>query len=146
MNMDLSEQYDKIYRYCYEKLRRRESAEDVTQETFLRFYRSYAGRERTLQLLYTIARNLCADEWRRRPELPLEDAEDIPQEEFFCDGGPDLRAALEKLAPEDRELLLLRCVNEVPWDTLSALYGVSRFALSRRLRALLAGLKRELEG
>ena len=60
--------------------------------------------------------------------------------------GADLRAALDRLAPEDRELLLLRCVNEVPWDTLSALYGVSRFALSRRCKALLTKLKRELEG
>lgn len=146
MNMDLSEQYDKIYRYCYEKLRRRESAEDVTQETFLRFYRSYAGRERTLQLLYTIARNLCADEWRRQTELPLEDAEEIPQEEAFSEVSADLRAALDRLAPEDRELLLLRCVNEVPWDTLAGLCGVSRFALMRRCKALLARLKRELEG
>ena len=107
MNMDLSEQYDKIYRYCYEKLRRRESAEDVTQETFLRFYRSYAGRERTLQLLYTIARNLCADEWRRRQELPLEDAEEVPQEDAFCDGSADLRAALEKLTPASRDFWAL---------------------------------------
>ena len=118
----------------------------MTQETFLRFYRSYAGRERTLQLLYTIARNLCADEWRKRPELPLEDAEVVPQEELLPEDSADLRAALSELAPKDRELLLLRCVNEVPWDTLSALYGVSRFALMRRCRALLTELKRELEG
>ncbi len=38
--MDLEEQYDKIYRYCYFKVRRRETAEDITQETFLRFFES----------------------------------------------------------------------------------------------------------
>lgn len=36
--MDLKEQYDKIYRYCYFKVRRREMAEDITQETFLRVF------------------------------------------------------------------------------------------------------------
>jgi len=34
--MDLEEQYDKIYRYCYFKVRHCQTAEDITQETFLR--------------------------------------------------------------------------------------------------------------
>ncbi len=37
MRADMDEQYDKIYRYCYMKLKHRQAAEDVTQETFLRF-------------------------------------------------------------------------------------------------------------
>ncbi len=36
MRADMDEQYDKIYRYCYMKLKHRQAAEDVTQETFLR--------------------------------------------------------------------------------------------------------------
>ena len=32
--MDLSEQYDKIYRYCYFKVHHCQTAEDITQETF----------------------------------------------------------------------------------------------------------------
>lgn len=49
MSMDLEEQYDKIYRYCYFKVHQRETAEDITQETFLRFldssddYGQFAG-------------------------------------------------------------------------------------------------------
>lgn len=37
--MDIEEQYDKIYRYCYFKLHDMQLAQDITQETFLRFYR-----------------------------------------------------------------------------------------------------------
>ena len=37
MRADMDEQYDKIYRYCYMKLKHRQAAEDVTQEAFLRF-------------------------------------------------------------------------------------------------------------
>ena len=36
--MDLSEQYDKIYRYCYFKVHHCQTAEDITQETFLRYF------------------------------------------------------------------------------------------------------------
>lgn len=37
MSMELEEQYDRIYRYCYYKLRDVQQAEDITQETFLRY-------------------------------------------------------------------------------------------------------------
>ena len=61
--MDLSAQYDKIYRYCCFHLRDPQLAEDLTQETFLRFYRqaSYQEQGKALAYLYTIARNLCLD-------------------------------------------------------------------------------------
>ena len=34
--MELEELYDRIYRYCYFHTGRKELAEDLTQETFLR--------------------------------------------------------------------------------------------------------------
>ncbi len=66
-NADLAMQYDRIYRYCYFKMHNRETAEDITQETFLRFYERYGhyGNEWTLQYLYTIAHNLCIDVYRK---------------------------------------------------------------------------------
>lgn len=68
MSMDLEEQYDKIYRYCYFKVHSRETAEDITQETFLRFFesRNYEDTGKPLHYLYTVARNLCIDEYRRK--------------------------------------------------------------------------------
>ena len=64
---DVEDQYDKIYRYCYFRLRDRQTAEDVTQGTFLRYLENYeAGTaDQALRCLYTIARNLCVDEYRR---------------------------------------------------------------------------------
>ena len=58
--MDLEELYDKVYRYCYMKLRHPQAAEDITQEAFLRFLRVYEERElkKKTAYLYTIARNL----------------------------------------------------------------------------------------
>ena len=61
--MDIEEQYDKIYRYCYFKLYDKQLAQDITQETFLRFYRQglRLDRNKVLPYLYTIAKNLCVD-------------------------------------------------------------------------------------
>lgn len=144
MALDIEEQYDKIYRYCYYRLRNREQAEDVTQETFLRWFSSdtYRNTGQVLQYLYTIARNLCTDE-NRKP-LPEALAEDIPA---VCSDpmlSIALRTELDKLGSEDQELVLLRYVNEVPVGVLCKLYGVSRFSLYRRLRSILKTLQNGL--
>lgn len=67
MSIDLEAQYDKIYRYCYFRLHDRELSEDITQETFLRYFASYHQTDSVFMLkyLYTIAHNLCIDEYRR---------------------------------------------------------------------------------
>ena len=76
--MDLEEQYDKIFRYCCFRLYDKQLAQDITQETFLRYYsrniRLDTGKE--LAYLYTIARNLCADTFRQKPLSPLADADE----------------------------------------------------------------------
>ncbi|MCL2406106.1 MAG: RNA polymerase subunit sigma-24, partial [Defluviitaleaceae bacterium] len=38
MSLSLQEQYDKVYRFCYFKVKNSHLAEDLTQETFLRFF------------------------------------------------------------------------------------------------------------
>lgn len=145
MAIDIEEQYDKIYRYCYYRLRNRERAEDVTQETFLRWFASDTCRDKNqlLRYLYTVARNLCIDEYRRPVTQPL--PEDLPEQERDPLASLVLRAELDKLASEDRELVLLRYVNEVPMAVLGQLYGLSRFALRRRLNGILKTLREALE-
>ena len=137
--MDYEVQYDKLYRYCYFKLKDRQLAEDVTQETFLRWLDS--GKRGTEGYLYTIARNLCIDHWRKKQTeaLPEDLALPGPEEEVIL--RTDLQRALDTLAEEDRELLLLRCVNEVPVGAVAKLLGVSRFAVYRRTERCLKQLR-----
>lgn len=144
MAIDLEDQYDKIYRYCYYRLRDRERAEDVTQETFLRWFASdtYRDKNQLLHYLYTVARHLCADEARRPASQPL--LEELPGRERDPLLSIALRVELDKLPPEDRELVLLRCVNGEPMAVLSRLYGQSRFALRRRLNGILKTLREAL--
>lgn len=160
-SIDLEEQYDKIYRYCFYKLRSQEAAEDVTQEAFLRFMgladavpdrtEGDCGRNYGLPYLYTIARNLCVDEFRRR------------RREAFCEDGEwaeqikdadhtekvveqmALKNALAKLSGEEREMILLRYVNEEPLSVICEMYHISRFTAHRKLKRSLARL-RELMG
>ena len=146
MSIDLEEQYDRIYRYCYYKLRHTHLAEDITQETFLRYFES-KGVENTgrpLAFLYTIARNLCIDEYRKRKcsglptDLPGENMENALVDSVM------LKQALQELNERERELVLLRYVNEVPVADLAGLYGISRFALYRETKKILKRLERRI--
>lgn len=152
MSMDVEAQYDRLYRYCYFKLHNRELAEDVTQEAFLRYFESYGSltQGQALRCLYTIARNLCTDEFRRRPTEPL--GEELPE-----GGGKvsleeqvltrvQVGEALAKLEGEEQEILLLRYVNGVPAASIGGILGLSRFAVHRRLRAAGRKFREAYEG
>lgn len=132
--MDLEEQYDKIYRYCYFKVHHREIAEDITQETFLRFFESsgYKNTGQAMQYLYTIARNLCIDKFRKHQTFTLDDTIPDNYTEDKMLTQISVRTALSNLDESDRELLLLRYVNEVPVSVISNLYNISRFSVYRK--------------
>lgn len=142
-SMDYEEHYDKIYRYCYYKVNNAAVAEDITQEAFLRFLENSTYKEngRELNYLYTIARNLCIDEYRKRvtEELPEELAIESAEEHIV--EGLDMRHALSKLTLEERELILLRFVNEVPVKVICELWECSRFAMNRRIKQVLKKLR-----
>lgn len=52
--------------------------------------------------------------------------------------------ALKKLSPEDKEIILLRYINDVPIGVIANIYSMSRFALNRRIKKILAELHNEL--
>lgn len=147
--MDIEEQYDKIYRYCYFKLYDKQLAQDITQETFLRFYRRglSLGSNKELPYLYTIAKNLCADSFRKKNIESLEDiTEEItydPTEDWISNIA--LRTAISKLPQEEQELIFLRYVNEIEITAICRITGFSRFAVYRRITKALKLLKDELK-
>lgn len=147
--MDIEEQYDKIYCYCYFKLRSRQLAQDITQETFLRFYRQDLKLDNSKELpyLYTIAKNLCIDEFRRKPVASIEDiaAEATYDKSEEWINRLTLKAAIEKLPQEEQELLFLRYVNEISVTSICKVMGISRFTVYRRLSKSLKWLKEELK-
>lgn len=142
MKIELEEQYDRVYRYCYYKMRHQQTAEDITQEAFLR-YLEYGGVDgRPLAFIYTVARNLCIDEFRKKKMEKL--PEDLSGTDFWKDVDEIivLQQALRDLSEQERELILLRYVNEVPVADLAKLYGISRFSLYRKMKKILKKLER----
>ena len=153
MAIEIRDQYDKIYRYCYHKVKNAVLAEDLTQETFLRFFSqtSYSEIGKQLPYLYTIARNLCTDHFRlrtfdREKELPEDALEDVAQHRMIEQTELTLviRQSLHVLPEDEQELLLLRYVNELTVSELSEITGLSRFAVYRKTKTALEHLKTRL--
>ncbi len=146
MSFDIEEQYDKIYRYCYFKLHSRALAEDVTQETFLRYLEHYhcLTTVSALKYLYIIARNLCVDEYRKPRTEPMDEyiPDYIMEDKLIT--KLIVKTALAKLTPDEQELLLLRYVNEVPVSVLGKIYGLSRFAIYRKITSASNKFREEL--
>ena len=146
--MDLEIAYDKIYRYIYFKIKNQTIAEDITQETFLRFISKKGNiHDYEMKYLYTIARNLCVDEFRRvKPDSLPEGFDEIASSpSSYLEECIAIRDAVSKLPFDDQEILLLRYVNNEPVGTISKALGISRFALYRRLKSAEDKLRDSLE-
>ena len=146
--MDLENAYDKIYRYVYFRIQNQTVAEDITQETFLHFISRKGNiHDYEMKYLYTIARNLCIDEFRRmKPDSLSESLDDITSaHEDDLAEQLAVREAVAKLPNEDQEILLLRYVNNESVGTISKTLGISRFALYIRLKKSEDELRASLE-
>ncbi len=143
MSLELKDQYDKIYKYCYFKVKNSHVAEDLTQETFLKFFsqNSYINRGKTLAYLYTIAKHLCIDTYKKTEMLPLD--EDIPSESTFKDFETSfaIRQAIETLSEDLQEVIFLRFVNDLSIIEISSIVGISRFSVYRRVNKALKEIK-----
>lgn len=64
--------YEEIFKYCKYRCFDIESAEDIVQETFVKFFANlpkYHFRGKTKNYLYKIAGNLCKDFYKKKKEL-----------------------------------------------------------------------------
>lgn len=147
--MDMEELYNKIYHYCYFKLYDKQLAQDITQETFLRFFQQNANINirKELPYLYTIAKNLCTDNFRKKS---VESLENVTEETIYNPtddwiNNLTLKSILSKLPQEEQELIFLRYVNEISITAIGKITGFSRFVIYRKLSKVMKWLKDELK-
>ena len=152
--MDIEQQYDILLRYCYMKLRDRTLAEDITQETFIRFFESkdYHSIGKEMAYLYTIARNLCIDSFRKQKDELIEDLpakiQEMPESRDKVESIVDrvsIEQALDRLTADEREAVVLRFSGELSVEDIAKSMDISRFAVRRRILSALEKLRKEME-
>jgi len=150
----------RVYRLAYRLSGNAQDAEDLTQETFVRVFRSLANYQPgTFEgWLHRITTNLFLDMVRRRQRVRFEalpeDAERLPStgpspEQVYADThfDPQVQAALDALSPEFRVPVVLCDIEGLTYEeiaaTLDIKLGTVRSRIHRgrvQLRAALAHL------
>ncbi len=161
----LIEQYQhRLLRYLLFLTGKREVAEDLFQETWMRVLlrgAQYNGKARFDTWLFTIARNLVIDLSRKRQmasldemsetgedERPFEVAIDGPSplEQFATrEDRAEVAEVLLKLEPSYREVLTLRFHEEMSLDEIATVTRAPLSTVKSRLYRGLAALKPEVE-
>lgn len=136
--------YDTILNYCIYHLKDRHTAEDLAQETFLTFFKTlpnYKHEGKLLNYLYTLARNKCNDEKKRKrnTEVALDAVMDTAEAETSCglEAKEDANAiaeAVERLPEEIKDVILLYYFEEKKVKEIAQICGISLPNCKYRLR------------
>jgi RNA polymerase sigma-70 factor (ECF subfamily) len=126
-------------------------AEDIVQEAFVRFWRkqhSIANRALLFATVRSIALDLLRRDTRRarREANASLDAEQTttPRFDFDDDQQRALSAAVDRLPPDQREVLVMKIWNELTFADIATVLGISQNTAASRYRYALAALKKSL--
>ncbi len=155
-----------VYRFAYQMVPRRDDAEDMVQEAFVRAYQNlhrYRDEAKFTTWLLRIVTNLCTDQARmnrRRAALEQQEAagslswmttvvnEDPVHNLALADTRDVIRRALAALPPHHRSVIILRDIEEREYPDIATILGCTiggaklrvlraRRALKQRIAPLL---------
>lgn len=157
-----------VYSFALQSLRRREDAEDATQEVFLKLWRTlgtWRDEASVKTYIMRIARNTVIDMIRRRNSHPTDSltVEDDDGEESQLDiadtdttSNPaadyarreqieEVRRAIDELEPEHREIIILRDINGLSYAEIAEATGLYPGTVKSRLSRAREKLKEILK-
>ncbi len=136
----------RVYRLAYRLSGNAQDAEDLTQDTFVRVFRSLADfSPGTFEgWLHRITTNLFLDMVRRRQRIRFdalpEDTERLPgsspsPEQVYSDThlDPQVQAALDALSPEFRVAVVLCDIEGLTYEEISATLGIKLGTVRSRI-------------
>lgn len=161
----------RIYNICYRFSGSADDAQDLTQEVFIKMYRTLKSydleRGAFMTWVTTVTRNLLVDHFRKTRQDRLTDSLDgdtsqhedvVPLSDRIPDKRqpPDSRAqsretgelvhqALQKLSPELREAVILRDLQDMDYREIAAVLKVPEGTVKSRINRGRAELARLLQ-
>lgn len=157
-----------LYNFALRQVRIQQVAEDVVQETFVRVVQNAADfkhEARFTTWVYTITRNLCIDQLRKRalrkhPSLDESKGEEgdgptlgeqtadprasVEREATGTELKERIARAVDKLPDEQREVFLMREIANLPFKEIADITGVPENTVKSRMRYALERLQEAL--
>jgi RNA polymerase sigma-70 factor, ECF subfamily len=161
----------RIYNICYRFAGTSEDAQDLTQEVFIKMYRTLSSYDVTRGALITwvttVTRNLLVDHFRKSKQDRMTDSLDtvtsehedarplsdqIPDKALPPDAGVQSREtretvhrALQKLSPELREAVILRDLQDMDYRDIAGVLRIPEGTVKSRINRGRAELARLLQ-
>ncbi len=152
----------RIFGICYRYTRRREEAEDLTQEIFIRIYQNLgtfrSGTGSFQSWAMRLSRNLIIDRYRQARRIPrfegsleleemhLEDqTRPSPQRRIEqAEASRFVGEALCALSPENKEAVILRDLQGMGYHEMAKVLGISEGTVKSRINRGRLALARQL--
>ncbi|MFH0834707.1 MAG: sigma-70 family RNA polymerase sigma factor [Patescibacteria group bacterium] len=145
----------KIFAFIFYKTFHRETAEDLTSQTFIRALEkidSFDPRRGNFNSwIYAIARNSVIDHFRSAKKMQniddifdLADATDISAEFAQKSDFDEIRSALQKISPRQREIILLRIWDGMKFREIAEVLEKSEAAVKMDFARGIKNLKKEV--
>lgn len=158
-----------IFNYVLRQIGNEAEAEDIAQNVFVQVYKSarkYKPTAKFTTWLFTIARNLCLNEFRRRRRHPLQSLDGMSTEGEDGDAVPihladpsapspttqslenerqqRIQAAIQALPENQRTALLLCGYEDLPYDEIARVLDTSVSATKSLIHRARLTLKEQL--
>jgi RNA polymerase sigma-70 factor (ECF subfamily) len=145
--------HPRLQYYLHRILPRADHADDVLQEVWLAVFRALPRLAEPGALaawLYRIARDKALVQWRGRPPERLLDISDLVEEpsrdnEFRQEDAQEIHASLDLLAPEQREVLVLRFLEDMTYEQIAKVTGCPIGTVRSRLYYAKSALRQAIE-
>ncbi len=163
---EIVERYKKkIYYLSLDLTGNHHDAEDLSQEVFIKAYRSlknFRGEAKFNSWLYRIAVNTCISQRRKKSVAAMtlqEDFEDDSSPQYFSESesshNPERSAeaglmqqhinnALQRLTPKERSVFVLRHYNDLPLKEIAQVLKVTEGTVKSMLFRAIQRLQKEL--
>jgi len=154
----------KIYGFIYSKMADRDVADDVFQDTFIKVIKtlksnSYNEEGKFLPWVMRIAHNLIVDYYRKNKKMPmLRETEEFSIFSVLTDTSMniegriitevienDLQKIITQLPDDQREVLTMRIYQDLSFNEIAELTGVSINTALGRMRYALMNLRKLIE-
>jgi len=161
----------RIYNICYRFAGSGDDAQDLTQEVFIKMFRTLSSydveRGAFMTWVTTITRNLLVDHFRKSKQdrmtesldtTPSEHEDAMPLSEKIEDKAPGadtsvqsrearelIHSALQKLSPELREAVILRDLQDMDYKDIATVLKVPEGTVKSRINRGRAELARLLQ-
>jgi len=151
----------KVFNIAYKFVGRHDEAEDLTQDVFLKLFKSIKTFDRRANFstwLISVSRNLCIDHYRsvrREHDAVTHDIDVVTLAQPSTIDSPHtmlerrdrvalLRAALDKLAPSLRMAVMLRDIQELSYQEIAGRLGVPEGTVKSRINRGRTELARQI--